>query len=94
MSQTSGYVPSPQTKINWFFDEVNFELSKEELQEAITLSGYTKKDKLQVSKQVDTTKLTNTGRMWACALMGIWKTMLDVDGWKLPATFYKYSICG
>jgi len=94
LSQTSGYVPSPQTKINWFFDEVNFELSKEELQEAVVLSGYTKKDKLVINNQVDTTKLTNTGRMWACALMGIWKTMLDVDGWKLPATFTKYSICG
>jgi len=95
LKQFTGYVPFPQTtKIDWFFDEANFELSKEELREAITLSGYTKKDKLQVSEQVDTTKLTNTGRMWACALMGIWKTMLDVDGWKLPATFDKYSICG
>ena len=28
------------------------------------------------------------------ALSGIWKTMLDVDGWKLPATFNKYNICG
>jgi len=100
LSQTLGYVPSPQTKISFsqtkldLFDEVNFELSKEELHEAIALSGYTKKDKLEVTEQVDNTKLTNTGRMWACALMGIWKTVVDVHGWVLPATFDKYSICG
>jgi len=93
LSQTLGYVPCPQTSLD-LFNEVNFDLSNEELAEAVKLSGYTKKDKLEVYKQVDTTKLTNTGRMWACALMGIWKTMLDVDGWKLPATFDKYSICG
>jgi hypothetical protein len=32
--------------------------------------------------------------MWACALMGIWKTMMSKDGWKLPATFDSYNICG
>jgi len=93
LKQITGYVPFSQTKID-LFDEVNHGLSKEELKEAITLSGYTKKDKLDVYKQADTTKLTNTGRMWVCALMGIWKTMLDVGGWKLPATFSSYNICG
>jgi len=93
LKQFTGYLAFPQTKLD-LFNEVNFELSKEELQEAVALSGYTKKDKLEVYKQVDTTKLTNTGRMWACALMGIWKTMLGIDGWKLPATFDSYNICG
>jgi len=93
LSQTLGYVPSPQTKID-LFNEVNFSLSNEELQEAISLSGYTKKDKTRLNKEIDPSKLTNTGRMWACALMGIWKTMIDVNGWKLPATFEKYNICG
>jgi len=93
LSQILGYVPSPQTKLD-LFNEVNFELSQEEIQEAISLSGYTKKDKTTLSKEIDPKKLTNTGRMWACALMGIWKTMIDVNGWKLPATFEKYNICG
>jgi len=92
-SQSLGYPASPQTKID-LFNEVNYELSKEELHEAVMLSGYTKQEKLQVYKQVDTSKLTNTARMWACVLMGIWKTMIDVDGWKLPATFDSYNICG
>ncbi len=93
MSQTLGYVPSSQTKID-LFNEANFLFSEQEIQEAISLSGYTKKDKTTLSKEIDPKKLTNTGRMWACALMGIWKTMIDVNGWKLPATFEKYNICG
>ena len=88
-----GYVPSSQTKID-LFDEVNYELSKEELQEAVQLSGYTKIDKSKLKKESEDKPLTNTGRMWACALMGIWKTMMDVDGWKLPGTFDSYNICG
>lgn len=100
MSQTLGYVPFPQTKISFFqtkldlFNEANHELSKEELAEAVKLSGYTKKDKREFSKEIETKELTNTQRMWFMALTGIWKTMMDVDGWKLPATFDKYSICG
>jgi len=73
------------------FNEVNYELSKEDFDEALQLSGYTKRDKIELSQEKP---LTNTGRMWACALMGIWKTMIDVNGWKLPATFNKYNICG
>ncbi len=87
------YPAFTQTKID-LFDEVNFELSKEELNEAISLSGYTKKDKVTLTKESDTKELTNTGRMWACALIGVWKTMMDKDGWKLPATFDSYNICG
>jgi len=88
-----GNLAYPQTKID-LFDEVNFSLSKEELQEAVKLSGYTKKDKKELTEEVDVKKLTNTQRMWMFALSGVWKTMLDVDGWKLPATFNKYNICG
>jgi len=93
LSQILGYVPFSQTKID-LFDEVNFELSSEEITEAIGLSGYAKKDKVEITKEIDPKKLTNTGRMWYCALMGVWKTMMDVDGWKLPATFNSYNICG
>ncbi len=93
MSKLSGYLAFSQSKID-LFDEANHELSKEELQEAVKLSGYTKGDKLQLTKQIKPTQLTNTGRMWACALMGIWKTMMSKDGWKLPATFDSYNICG
>jgi len=93
LSQTLRYVPFSQTKID-LFNEVNFSLTKEELNEAVVLSGYTKKDKVEFTKEVDVKELTNTARMWACALKGVWKTMLDVDGWKLPATFNKYNICG
>jgi len=89
----SGYLASTQTKID-LHDEANFELSKEELAEAVKLSGYTTKDKEHFSKEVNEKKLSSTQRMWACALMGVWKTMVDVDGWKLPATFNKYNICG
>jgi len=87
------YPACTQTKID-LYDEVNYELSKDDLQEALQLSGYTKRDKEELIDQVDTKELTNTGRMWACALMGVWKTMIDVDGWKLPATFDSYNICG
>lgn len=93
MSQILGYVPFSQTKID-LFDELNFELSSEEMKEAIGLSGYSKKDKVEITKEIDSKKLTNTGRMWYCALMGVWKTMMDVDGWKLPATLNSYNICG
>ncbi len=93
MSKLSGYLAFSQSKID-LFNEVNHELSKEELQEAVKLSGYTKGDKLQLTKQIKPTQLTNTGRMWACALMGIWKIMMSKDGWKLPATFDSYNICG
>jgi len=93
LNQTLGYVPFSQSKID-LFNERNYELSKEELQEAVILSGYTKRDKKELTKESDTKELTNTGRMWACALMGIWKTMMDKDGWKLPATFDSYNICG
>lgn len=93
MKQISGNLACPQTKID-LFDEVNFELSKQELQEAVKLSGYTKTDKQELTKEVDNKKLTSTQRMWKLALSGIWKIMLDIDGWKLPATFNKYNICG
>ena len=93
MTQNSGYLAFSQSKID-LFNEVNHELSEQELQEAVQLSGYTKRDKSQLTKQIKPTELTNTGRMWACALMGIWKTMMDKDGWKLPATFDSYNICG
>jgi len=93
MSQSLGYVPSSQTKLD-LFDEVNYELSKDDLEEAVKLSGYTQREKKQLSKESEEKPLTNTGRMWACALMGIWKTMMDKDGWKLPATFDSYNICG
>ena len=93
MSQTLGYVPFSQSKID-LFNEVNYELSKEDKDEALQLSGYTKIDKSKLKKESDEKPLTNTGRMWASALMGIWKTMMDIDGWKLPATFDPYNICG
>ena len=41
LSELSGYVPFSQSKID-LFDEVNHELSKQDLQEAVKLSGYTK----------------------------------------------------
>ena len=90
MKSDSGYLAFSQSKID-LYNEVNHELSKDDFDEAIKLSGYTKFDKAKLSEP---TELTNTGRMWACALMGIWKTMMDKDGWKLPATFDKYNICG
>ena len=93
MSQSLGYLAFSQSKID-LFDEVNYELSKEDKDEAIQLSGYTKIDKSKLKKESEVKPLTNTGRMWACALMGIWKTMMDIDGWKLPATFDRYNICG
>jgi len=92
-SNLKGYLVVSQTKID-LFDEVNFSLSEEELQEAVKLSGYTKSDKGKLTKEVDVKKLTQTQRMWKLALSGIWKTMVDVDGWILPATFNKYNICG
>jgi len=87
----SGYLAFSQSKID-LFNEVNYELSQEDFDEALQLSGYTKFYKTKLSGE--SKELTNTGRMWACALMGIWKTMFDVNGWKLPATFNKYNICG
>jgi len=93
MSHSLGYLAFSQSKID-LFNEANHELTPEEIQEAIQLSGYTKRDKTQLTTQINPTTLTNTGRMWACALAGIWKTMIDVDGWKLPATFDSYNICG
>jgi hypothetical protein len=93
MNKLSGYLAFSQSKID-LFNEVNHELSKEELREAVKLSGYTKQEKLVVNKEIENKSLTNTGRMWAMALMGIWKTMIDVDGWKLPATYNHYNICG
>ena len=36
------------------------ELSKEELQEAVKLSGYTKQDKNKLTQEVDVKKLTST----------------------------------
>ena len=92
LKEKSGYLAFSQSKID-LFNEVNHELSNEEIDEAIQLSGYTKIDKSKLKKQNER-PLTNTGRMWACALMGIWKTMMDKDGWKLPATFQAYNICG
>jgi len=89
----SGYLAFSQSKID-LSNETNYELSKNDLEEAVQLSGYTKGEKTQLNKQTDSKELTNTGRMWACALMGIWKTMMDKDGWKLPATFDSYNICG
>jgi len=93
MSQTLGYLASSQTKLD-LFDEVNYELSKDDLEEAVKLSGYTQREKKQLSKESEEKPLTNTGRMWANALLGIYKTMIDVNGWKLPATFDCYNICG
>ncbi len=93
MSQTLGYVPYSQTKID-FYDEANYELSKQELNEAVNLSGYTKKEKLQVYNEIEDKPLTNTGRMWQAALNGQYKTMMDHKGWKLPGTFDSYNICG
>ncbi len=94
MSQTLGYVPYSQTKIQNFNDEDNFVLTKQELNEAVNLSGYTKKEKLQIYKEIENKKLSNTSYMWKLALDGQWKTMIDHDGWKLPGTFDKYNICG
>ncbi len=93
MSQILGYVPFSQSKID-LFNEANYELSKEDKEEALQLSGYTKLDKSKLKKESEDKPLTSTGQMWANALMGIWKTMIDVDGWKLPATFDSYNICG
>jgi len=93
LSRISGYLAFSQSKID-LFNEVNYELSKDDLEEAIQLSGYTKIDKSKLKNESEEKPLTNTGRMWACALMGIWKTMFNVDGWKLPATFDSYNICG
>ena len=88
----SGYLAFSQTKID-LFNEINHELSKDEIDEAIQLSGYSKVDKSKLRKENER-PLTNTGRMWAMALMGVWKTMLDVQGYKLPATANPYNICG
>lgn len=93
MSDTRGYLAFSQSKID-LFNEINYKLSSDEIQEAVQLSGYTKIDKSKLIKESENKPLTNTGRMWACALMGIWKTMMDKDGWKLPATFDSYNICG
>lgn len=73
LNQTSGYLAFSQSKID-LFNEVNYELSQEDFDEALQLSGYTKFDKTKISQEPK--ELTNTGRMWACALMGIWKTCL------------------
>ena len=91
MKSDSGYLAFSQSKID-LYNEVNYELSKEDFDEALKLSGYNKFEKTKLSQEPK--ELTNTGRMWACALMGIWKTMMDKDGWKLPATFDSYNICG
>lgn len=93
MNQNSGYLAFSQSKID-LSNEANHELSKEELDEAIQLSGYTKPDKSKLRKQSEFSTLTNTGRMWAMALAGIYKTMMDIDGYKLPATKQAYPICG
>ena len=93
LNQELGYLAFSQSKID-LFNEVNHELSQDEINEAVKLSGYTKKDKSILHEEIKETPLTNTGRMWAMALMGIWKTMMDIDGLKLPATFDKYNICG
>ena len=90
MKSDSGYLAFSQSKID-LFNEVNYELSKDDFDEAIKLSGYTKFDKTKFSESKE---LTNTGRRWVYALMGFYKTMMDIDGWKLPATFDKYNICG
>jgi len=70
MNQNSRYLAFSQSKID-LSNEVNYELSKDDLDEAVKLSSYTKGEKIQFNKQIDTKELTNTGRMWACALMGI-----------------------
>jgi len=93
MKSDSGYLAFSQSKID-LFDEVNYDLSNEQKEEALRLSGYTKIDKTKLKQESEEKPLTNTGRMWALALMGIWKTMIDVNGWKLPATFDSYNICG
>jgi hypothetical protein len=102
LTKNSGYLAFSQSKID-LFNEANHELTQDEIQEAIRLSGYTKRDKTELSdtgsytgftNTGSSTNLTNTGRMWAMALSGIWKTMMDKDGWKLPATFDSYNICG
>ncbi len=94
MSQAlQGNLAYPQTKID-LFNEINFKLTKEEVNEAVSLSGYTKKDKLELTDEIKDNRLTNTGKMWQSALSGVWKTMIGVDGWQLPGTFDKYNICG
>jgi len=65
----SGYLAFSQSKID-LFNEVNHELSQDEINEAVKLSGYTKKDKSILHEEIKETPLTNTGRMWAMALMG------------------------
>jgi len=69
MNQISGYLAFSQSKID-LYNEVNYELSKDDLQEAVKLSGYTIRDKTELINTGSSTNLTNTGRMWACALMG------------------------
>jgi len=103
----TGKLAYPQTKIDTYksdlinlSNEVNFELSKQELIEAAQLSGYAKQDKEHLlndfnkSKNFNNNIQTNTQRMWAAALAGVWKTMIDIDGWKLPGVLNKYNICG
>jgi len=89
----SGYLAFSQSKIDLFY-EVNHELSTQELQEAVQLSSYTKGDKTQLTREIKPTELSNTGRIWAMVLAGIWKTMMDKDGMKLPGTYDSYPICG
>jgi len=74
LNQTSGYLAFSQSKID-LFDEVNYELSKEDKEEALRLSGYTKQDKPKLKQESEEKPLSNTGRMWACALAGICNTL-------------------
>ena len=55
MNQTSGYLAFSQSKID-LFNEANHELTPEEIQEAIQLSGYTKQDKNFKATNTDSTR--------------------------------------
>ena len=93
MNNSLGKLASSQTSID-LTEEVNFELSKKDLEEAVKLSGYSKRENIELSSSIEDKPITSTQRFWAVALTGLWKTMIDINGWKLPATLDSYSICG
>ena len=52
LNQTSGYLAFSPSKID-LSDEVNYELSKDDKDEALQLYGYSKIDKSKLKKELD-----------------------------------------
>jgi len=57
-----GKLAFSQTKID-LVDEVNFELSKKDLQEAVKLSGYTQKEKTEFNNNIHDKTISSTQRL-------------------------------